>query len=648
MTRPLLRCIYPVCRYTSLRIAQASPPIHMRGTHTSPPPIPMRGTHSRQRNSNVAVSSGRPNDDSTTGTTDDKKYDKRRKRLAEKRAQYVGIGICFVTLFWLGRYLAFGRRDRQIRYERAEAMLRNAHLSNRLHQGRRKNPQHPVVDPDDNDDANDADADADYDKAANKEPGSTFTTHDLAQKFQRLRTDASSSTTNEILKDWMRQLNQEIRDNVHGGIRWIPPYLLPGSSANPHQEAKNGKAAGKQGARFFHTIKRRSHRMTWEDEYDELLEQNNGVLPGPPVDYTNRTKYRYPDLLSEPPPGGGYPKLTSLGDMMAAWDQDEDNPDVITETLLHFDFTKPEEMIMATKFRDAMLPFKLTNVPELQKAQELWTDEYVGQAFAERAADNRNMGSCQESPNHYFAFFGSQRWNEDTMGLPPYQINDWDYETWAKHARYADAKPLAEDQPHFYWQAGVSPQERYSSRDEWSFVSRDLPSFSATESNFIMFHPEKQKGIQCRFGERGVVAATHYDGGRNMVGMIHGAKRYILSPPTACGRLGIFPQHDSSIYRHSLLDFGHIKYLNDVGKNQGMSAEERSWLERAATAPAVETVLKAGEILYIPSYWFHYIVSIQKSAQCNARSGAEADRQKEFGGLEDVTLPMCQPGDSVV
>eukprot|EP00977_Amphora_coffeiformis_P006264 scaffold1341_cov178-Amphora_coffeaeformis.AAC.41 len=515
-------------------------------------------------------------------------------------------------------------------------MLRSAHLSDKLHQGRRRHPQHPLETDDD-------------DEAANKQQqqsGSTLTSHELAQQFQLQRTDASSLlSTNDILKAWMRQINQEIRDNVHGGIRWIRPYLLPGSS---NHEGKHGKPVGKHGARFFQITKRQSQRMTWQDEYDDLLSQNNGVLPGPPVDYTNSSKYRYPELLSEPPSEGGYPKLISLGDMMAAWDQDEDNPDVITETLLHFDFTNPEEMAMATKFRDAMVPFKLTNVPELQRARELWTDEYVGQAFAERTAVNERMGSCQESPNHYFAFFTSQKWNEATMGLPPYQNNDWGYETWAKHARYADAKPLAEDQPHFYWQAGVSPQERHLSPDEWSFVSRDLPSFSATESNFIMFHPEKQKGIQCRFGERGVVAATHYDGGRNMVGMIHGAKRYILSPPNACGKLGIFPQHDSSIFRHSLLDFGHIKYLNDVEKNQGMSAEERAWLERAATAPAVETVLKAGEILYIPSYWFHYIVSIQKSAQCNARSGAEEDRHKAFGGLEDVTVPMCQPDDFVL
>ena len=514
----------------------------------------------------MAVTSGQPKDDTAQ---EDTKYDKRRRRLAKRRAQYVGLAISLVTLFWLGRYLAVGRRDRQIRYARAEALLRDAHLSDTRHRGRQHHPDQPMT----------AEEDPDDDNAVNKQKqqqGSN--SHELAQQFQVQRTTGAS--TYAILNEWMRQLNQETRDNVHGGIRWIRPYLLPGNNDNNNNE---GHGRFKQDARFFRTANRQSSRMTWQDEYDELLAQNNGVLPGPPVDYTEKSKYRYPELLPEPPSEGGYPKLTSLGDMMAAWDQDEDNHEVITETLLHFDFSNPDELAMAEKFRDAMVPFKLTNVPELERAKELWTDEYVAQGFA----DHERMGSCQESPNHYFAFFVAKKWNEATMGLPPYQTNDWDYETWAKHAQYADAKPLAEDQPHFYWQAGVSPHERTMSRDEWSFVSRDLPSLSATESNFIMFHPENQKGIQCRFGERGVVAATHYDGGRNMVAMISGAKRYILSPPKACGKLGIFPEHSSPIYRHSLLDFGHIKYLNDPEKGQGMSAEERAWLERAETAPAV-------------------------------------------------------------
>ncbi len=65
---------------------------------------------------------------------------------------------------------------------------------------------------------------------------------------------------------------------------------------------------------------------------------------------------------------------------------------------------------------------------------------------------------------------------------------------------------------------------------------------------------------------------------------------------------------------------------------------ERQWLERSKNGMAIETVLKAGEVLYIPSHWFHYIISLQKSAQCNVRSGRHHEGSPEFGGEEDVMV----------
>ena len=50
--------------------------------------------------------------------------------------------------------------------------------------------------------------------------------------------------------------------------------------------------------------------------------------------------------------------------------------------------------------------------------------------------------------------------------------------------------------------------------------------------------------------------------------------------------------------------------------------------------PRTQVVLKAGEVLYIPSYWFHYIVSLGQSVQCNTRSGSAIrgrDKIKECG-----------------
>ena len=41
-------------------------------------------------------------------------------------------------------------------------------------------------------------------------------------------------------------------------------------------------------------------------------------------------------------------------------------------------------------------------------------------------------------------------------------------------------------------------------------------------------------------------------------------------------------------------------------------------------------------MLYIPSYWFHYIVSLSYSAQCNSRSGEPPNKE----GFDDIDQCM--------
>jgi hypothetical protein len=388
---------------------------------------------------------------------------------------------------------------------------------------------------------------------------------------------------------------------------------------------------------FFKVDRRHQGIMSWEVE--DAARKKTGLRPNF-IDYTKHS-FDYPEKLMEPPARlGEYPKLLPLKDIMNIWPQDElDNPpNTIKEELIHFDYTNPQDLKAAQKFRDAKLPFKLINVPEVVAAGAKWTDEYVAKNF-DGGYDTTGPpadGLCEESPDNFFSFFTPAQWSVTKMGMPPTRHNDWTYSKWAKHAKYADLVGLSPYQPHFYWQAGVKREERYKDREEWSFISRDLPSFSSPDETFFVFEPESQKGIQCRFGERGVTAATHYDTGRNMVAMITGAKRYILSPPRECSKLGIVNKRSSSVFRHSMLNFGHLNHMDD----SRMPEEERKWLERAGEAASLSTILKAGEVLYIPSHWFHYITSLQKSAQCNVRSGVDTEGDSVFGGEDDV-LHLC-------
>ena len=47
------------------------------------------------------------------------------------------------------------------------------------------------------------------------------------------------------------------------------------------------------------------------------------------------------------------------------------------------------------------------------------------------------------------------------------------------------------------------------------------------------------QGVNCRFGNRGIIAEAHHDGGRNFIAMVKGAKRYIILPPDECRHLYI-------------------------------------------------------------------------------------------------------------
>lgn len=67
----------------------------------------------------------------------------------------------------------------------------------------------------------------------------------------------------------------------------------------------------------------------------------------------------------------------------------------------------------------------------------------------------------------------------------------------------------------------------------------------------------RQKGIQCRFGARGIIAESHFDHGKNFVLMLRGRKRYLLNPPSACPYLAIIKEKEHPSYRHSEVDWSN-------------------------------------------------------------------------------------------
>jgi hypothetical protein len=149
-------------------------------------------------------------------------------------------------------------------------------------------------------------------------------------------------------------------------------------------------------------------------------------------------------------------------------------------------------------------------------------------------------------------------------------------------------------------------------RTENKEVLTDKNKKDMNVGRFFIDNLRGNKGIQCRFGMRGIISEAHYDTGRNMNAQIRGYKRIILLPPSACKNLSIITDPDDPSYRHSTIDWSSLK-----------DAEKHGF----ANVPAMETIMQPGEMLYIPSYWLHYIISLRYNIQCNSRSGFPVNHQ---------------------
>ena len=315
----------------------------------------------------------------------------------------------------------------------------------------------------------------------------------------------------------------------------------------------------------------------------------------------------YPLLLDDPV-NGAYPVYNSLLDIISVWNPDNPDPPLeFRETLQHFNYSNPDEMIMAIKFRNAELPFKVYDIPEFDSAALKWDDYYLTSQFRNVIQSRR----VEKSRNNHFMY-----WNPNTRGKmrdhwePPTEfVDNMQFENWLRIAKRADQAKVRNESVHYYFMTNAPPG---AAGEEESFISRDLPSFSDAAKNFFVTNVVANKGIQCRFGMRGIIAEAHYDSGRNMVAMIKGAKRYILNPPSACKQLGIISDTKHPSYRHSVIDWSDI---NEATRRGFRSVD------------AIDTIVQAGEVLYIPSYWFHYIVSLKYSIQCNSRSGSPPHRE---------------------
>eukprot|EP01041_Mallomonas_annulata_P002352 gene2352-4565_t len=300
-----------------------------------------------------------------------------------------------------------------------------------------------------------------------------------------------------------------------------------------------------------------------------------------------------------------YPRLTPLLDILKDWKpEDVSVPLNFKEIIPNFNFSDITDRKHAKLYRDLELPFKLYDVPPLDSARMKWKDDFLKTQFK-----NKNV-TIEWNTNQHFLFWKIKGKPNSTYKSPT-SFKKIPFNDWIDYANKVDKDPkqLLEYQ-YFY--------ENYQRNfHRLNFIGKDLQFICPPRNNFFIVNTNANIGIECRFGMRGIIAESHYDTGRNMVVMIRGSKRYILTPPSTCNDIGIIKDIRHPSFRQSFIDWNDLKQAE---------------ASRFSKIPAIDTVVREGEVLYIPSFWFHYIVSLDLSIQCNSRSGTPPQGQ----GKKDI------------
>lgn len=271
------------------------------------------------------------------------------------------------------------------------------------------------------------------------------------------------------------------------------------------------------------------------------------------------------------------------------------------------------EAQLAQVFHQMEVPFIVYDMPELKRAGKLWTPDYLTRKL--KPEEVYKVHSTKDSHYLYFAKSVAQK-NE----VAPFETNWWTYQQFLQRTADAERLTSRKDARFHYLQLKMKDLNGRA-----SFIYDDLPFLDPSPhtpspyGDFFIRDGSDALG-NCRFGVRGIITEGHIDGGLNMIAMVQGAKRYIVAPPSVCGCLGLRTTGPSA--RHTEIDWSKPTLLSG----------------KSFDCPATEVIVNAGDVLYLPSYWYHHIIALERSIQCNMRSGSiTRDNTKDF--LAQCGLP---------
>ena len=87
-----------------------------------------------------------------------------------------------------------------------------------------------------------------------------------------------------------------------------------------------------------------------------------------------------------------------VGDRAAVEPDNVSIPVPFRETLAVLNYSDPHERSLAEAYRNAEVPFKIYDVPDVEYARDAWTDVYLTEQFDRKG----NQFKVEESENNHF------------------------------------------------------------------------------------------------------------------------------------------------------------------------------------------------------------------------------------------------------
>jgi len=133
-----------------------------------------------------------------------------------------------------------------------------------------------------------------------------------------------------------------------------------------------------------------------------------------------------------------------------------------------------------------------------------------------------------------------------------------------------------------------------------------VDDFKQFDWDWIYFWQKKANWGQLKFntlwaGMKDVYSHLHYDEAANFFGQIYGKKKWILYSPADFDKLYCYPRFHAAD-RQSQVDINNPDF---------------DAFPKFKEAKAYTLTLHPGEVLFLPSYWFHHVISLDPTISIN-------------------------------